>query len=339
MYFWYILKKFSKNFLVISFALSFFYILIDLVAKYSKLPASSNLKVLYIYYTFLHSFFLFFSLSIVFSLLYTLFEMIKRNELVSFYSLGFSKLKLFFPFFIFSILVYAFVIGSEFSSFSYAQEKANSILEHKSYSNTLFLKWKNRVVYFEKINPIIKKAENIKIFYLKNNKVYKVLMAKEAFFKNNEWIAKKARVEKVLEDRVLSYTTSLKFLKDFKPKILTNLNAKKVANISLKDAFLALSLLGGVSKNILISVILYKIFLPLTMIAYLTILFFKSPLHMRISNVSFFMIKSLLITILIWGVYLLIYKFTRQGVLPTYVLLIPFIVLSLNAIYIIYKER
>jgi lipopolysaccharide export system permease protein len=337
MYFVYIIKKYIKNFLLILFSLSFFFVIIDLVANFSRLPDSSNLQVLYIYYSLLYSVDLFYPLALVFSFLFSMYYMIKFNELVSFYSLGFSILKLLKPFFAFSILIFMLFFVLDSSKFAYVREYSQSILDKNGYANTdLFIKFQNKVIYIKKIEPILKEAKDIRVFYLKKKKVYKVIFAKSAFFKNNRWYVKNANVMIIGEKKIIQTKKNLEMLENFKPKIISNL--KELNSISFYDAFLAMKIFKDININSLLSIVFYKIFTALSMILLIVIFMFKSPLHQRISNVSLYLIQSVFFTIIIWGLELLIFKFAKQGVISPYLLIFPFIVLLCYSLYLIKKE-
>ncbi len=338
MYVFYIAFKYLKNFVFILLSLSAFYVIIDLIANFQKLPSSSNLVVLYIYYILLYSFDMFYSLALVFAFLLTLYHMIKFNELVSFYSLGFSVKKILKPFLMVGGIVFIFFLMFEFTKFAYFREYANAILSNKQHVNSdLFVKYKDRVVFMKKLNPLIKTAYDIKVFYLKDFKVYKILVAKEAKFKDDVWEVKKAYISFITPSRVYHYVKDVKILKDFKPKIISNL--KQLNSISLYDAILAIKIFKDVNVSILLSIVLFKIFSALNMICLIVIFLILSPIHPRVANVSVFLVKSVLFTILLWGSELMIFKFAKQGVLNPYVLILPFLLVCCYSIYLFYKEK
>jgi len=337
MYFVYIIKKYIKNFLLILFSLSAFFVIIDLVVNFTRLPDSSNLQVLYIYYRMLYSVDLFYPLALVFSFLLSIYYMVKFNELVSFYSLGFTIMKLLKPFFIFSILIFMLFFVLDSSKFAYVGEYSQSILNKNSYgSNNLFIKFQNKIIFIKKIEPILKQAKDMKVFYLKEGKVHKVISAKKAFFKNNRWYVKNADVMIIDEKKIIHNINNLQILKNFKPKIISNL--KTLNSISFYDAFLAIKIFKDININSLLSIVFYKIFTALCMIFLIIIFMFKSPLHHRISNVSLFLIQSVFFTIIIWGLELLIFKFSKQGVISPYLLIIPFVAIVSYSLYLIKKE-
>jgi len=223
------------------------------------------------------------------------------------------------------------------SKFAYVREYSQSILDKNGYANTnLFIIFQNKVIYIKKIEPILKEAKDIRVFYLKGEKVYKVIFAKSAFFKNNRWYVKNANVMIIGERKIIQTTKNLEMLENFKPKIISNL--KELNSISFYDAFLAMKIFKDININSLLSIVFYKIFTALSMILLIVIFMFKSPLHQRISNIFLYLIQSVFFTIIIWGLVLLIFKFAKQGVISPYLLIFPFIVLLCYSLYLIKKE-
>ncbi len=323
MYFYYILKKFLKNFLIVFVSFIILYTLIDIMFNISDLPSSSNLFVLYLVYIALYSVFLLYPLSLIFSFLLTLNSLIKFNEFVSFYSLGFSPKKLLKPFLLFSLVLIFFMFLLQSGRLAYSKEYALAIKNaNKLTTKNIFLKYNNRVIYIEKLNPILKKADNINVFYLNNNKIIKFLRAKEAFFKNDVWFSKNMEITFITDKKWLSKHKQLFFLKNFKPKILSNL--QKLRNISFYDAYLTIRYFKNINVNKILSIVCFKIFTPLSILLLMVYIFYNAPIHIRISNITFFMIKSISFSILLWGIMLILYKFAKQGTLPFWSLILPF---------------
>jgi lipopolysaccharide export system permease protein len=319
-------------------SLSFFFIVIDLLANYSKLPDSSNLQVLYIYYVALYSFDVFYPLALVFAFLLTVYYMIKFNEIVSFYSLCFSPGKILKPFILLALIVTSVFFTLDSGKFAYVREYADSILNKKQFNGSnLFLKYQNKIIYIKKIKPILKEADNLKVFILKNGKITEVISAQKAKFKNDVWYVQNAEVTEIKNDRTVKKIKNLKILKGFKPKIISNL--KNLSSISFYDAYIAVKLFDNVNVNTLLSIVFYKIFTAFSLVSLIAVFIFKMPVHQRISNVSLFLVKSTFLTIMLWGVQLVIYKFSKQGVLPPYVLVLPFVVVAGYVIYLLYKEK
>lgn len=338
MYFKVIVEKYVKNFLIILFALSFFFVLLDLVSKFSKLPSSSNLQVLYVYYVFLYGIDLFYPLSLVFAFLLTYYNMVKFNELVSFYSLGFEKKDLLKPFISVGVGVFVIFLLFDSGKLAYTKEYADSILHNNKYTTeNLFIKNGNKVIYIKKIEPIVNTAKDLRVFFLKGKNIYKIVYASSAKFKNNKWYAKDAKIVIYKPEEILEKQSDIEFLKNFKPKIVANL--KTLNSISYLDALTAIRVFKDVRIQKLYSIILFKLLTPLIMIFLIAVTFLKGPIHLRISNVSLYMIKSVFFALFVWGGEFIIFRFAKQGVLPYYVLFLPFIISAVYFCVIYYKEK
>ncbi len=332
MYFYYLLKKYIFNFLILFFGLSFLFVVVDYTLNFSKLPSYANLQILYIVYTFVYAAFMLYPLSFVFGFLLTLLGMIKSNELVSFYSLGFSPKKLFKPFLFVSFGVTLVMFLLQSTKVAYVNQYAQAIKAHMKYSNKdLFLKFNNYVVYIKELNPILKIAKEMIVFDVDKFEVKRVFFLDKAVFRNDIWIGDAKEVV-LTPNKWIFEKKKVSLLEHFKPKIISNL--KKLDNISFYDAYLSIKYFKEIDLNRILSIVFFKIVTPLSLIFFMGILFYKTPIHSRISNIPAFMIKSILLTIALWGSELIIYKFAKQGVLPYYLLWLPFVVVLILYFYV-----
>jgi len=331
-YFWYVLRKYSVNFFIFFIGLVLLYDIVDIMFNLSKLPSSSNRLILYIFYTSLYASFLLYPLALIFAFLFTLSKMVKFNELVSFYSLGFEKRDILKPFVIFSFFVFLFFSFLQSTKLAYASSYALAIKNEKKISTKdIFLRYKNSVVYIRNLNPILQIAYDMRVFEIKNSKLKRVIFTKEAFFKDEKWHSNNAKILNLSFNRWKEERKKISFLKNFKPKIISNI--QELRDISFYDALIVLKYFQNVDTNKIFSLVFFKLFTPLLMIVLMIDIFLNSPIHIRISNLSFFMIKSILFVVFMWGSELLIFKFAKQGVLPFYTLLLPLIVVLIK-IYI-----
>ncbi|WP_457564521.1 LptF/LptG family permease [Caminibacter sp.] len=338
MYFRYLFFKYIKNFFIVLISLSLLFVIMDYIYNIESLPKSSNLQVLYVFYMFIYATFVIYPLAIIFSFLMSLNHHIKFNELVSFYSLGFKPKKILFPFLFSAVVIFLFFSLLQSTKISYANQYANAIKSNMNLTNkNLFLKFQNYIIYFKSLNPIVKHAYGVKIFEINNSKIQKVISAKIAVYKDNIWECKNANILTLSKDEWKSEIKTIKILKNFKPKIISNL--KMLDNISFYDAYIAIKYFKDIDLNKILSIVFFKIFTPLTLIVFMIYLFFNAPIHIRISNVVLFMIKSVTFSLLLWGVMLMIYKFTKQGILPYYVLSLPFLILLLIDIIVLRRNN
>jgi len=314
------------------------FVVVDFSFNFSKLPPSSNLQVLYVFYMFLYSLFVIYPLALVFSFLITLNSMIKFNELVSFYSLGFLPKKLIKPFFLSAFFIFIIMSIAQCTKITYANQYAQAIKNNMNLKNkNLFLKFNNNIVFIKELNPILKIAYDVKVFEIVNSKVVKVISTKKAVFRNNEWHSIASEILVLKNNKWQKFNGKISFLKNFKPKILSNL--KTLDNISFYDAYLTIRYFKDIDLNKILSIVFFKIFTPLTMIAFIVYIFVVAPIHIRVSNISLFMIKSVTFSIFLWASELLLFKFAKQGILAFYVLILPFVLVLAIDFYILRRNN
>jgi len=334
----YLSIKYVKFFLIFLVGVCLLFVLVDYIYNVDSLPNSSNLQILYLFYKFVYASFIMYPLALVFSFLLILNNLIKFNELVSFYSLGFKPKKLLFPFLAVAFSIFVFFSFLQSTKISYANQYAKAIQANMNLKNSnLFLKYQNFIVYFKSLNPIVKHAYDIRIFELKNDAIVKVIFAKRAVFRNDKWECKRATVLTLKKDKWEKSVKDVTILKNFKPKIISNL--KMLNNISFYDAYITLKYFKDVDLNKILSIVFFKIFTPLSMILLIVLFFYLAPIHFRFSNLTLFMVKSLIFTILVWGIMLLIFKFSKQGILPFYVIVIPFVILLIMDLVIVRRKN
>jgi lipopolysaccharide export system permease protein len=336
-YFRTLITLYIKNFLVITFSLVSFFVFIDFMFNKDKLPESFNLQFLYAFYQGGNAILMIYPLTLLFAMIVTVLELVKKNELISFLSLGYSLKKLYKPFFIFSFFLTIFFIGFQFTKFSLFSNNANYI-KHQDFSNktnkNLFFKFKDKIIYIKKINIYSKKAEGIKFFKVNNKQIKQIFFVKKATFKNDEWYSDDIFVKEIKNNYIDTKHIKGTFLKGFKPTILNKLETK--STMTLKEAIDALYFLKkeNVDANFIKVYIYNAIIPPLAFLLLMTILFFKAPIHSRISNIAIYILISLISSILLWALFLLAKKMALNGILtPNLLFLTPFTLLLFLSIY------
>jgi lipopolysaccharide export system permease protein len=106
--------------------------------------------------------------------------------------------------------------------------------------------------------------------------------------------------------------------------------------MTLKEAIEALYFLKkeDINTNFIKVYIYNAIIPPLSFLLLMTILFFKAPIHSRISNTKIYILISLMSSILLWSLFLLAKKIALNGILtPNILFFTPFSLLLLLAIY------
>lgn len=305
-------------------ALVLFMVGFDYMGNADRLSSSANLILIYLVYKAFFAIDMLLPLALVFAMISTKIFLIRSNALVSFFSLGYTRVDILRPFVVVSTtIVVLFISLHSWSSFARADEFSNNIRENAQYLNPskdLFFTYKGQYVYFSKMLPLQEKAENIRVFSLKNNSLKEVLIAKEAVYRDKYWLIKEADIINKPND--LSFTSEgisvtqshdLKILKGFRPKILDQVYEGKV-NFTIKDALEAIVLLEEQDINTSsIKGALYKIFIyPFFVPCLIVIIFFFVPISVRFLNVSLFSFGAILATLLIWGVLFMLIELSNN---------------------------
>ncbi len=345
-----IVLKYLKIFFIIFFALELFYVGIDLLTTYRKLPQSANLQILYIMFQSMYAINYVLPLSVIFAMILTTVSMVKTNELVSLLSFGISRQSIIKPLFITSLFITILYVLLNFTTFSYSREYSHNILKFSHISSDtkdMFLKNGDNYVYFKQLDPIKKAATDIKIFKVKNRDLVSIISAKKGYYNDRNWIL--YGVEKVLKPKVtvlggnglkIEQFSKLETLKGFRPKIIDNVYKGKF-NLSIPDAIDALKFFN--SQNIdtarLRTIIFTQIFLPFFAPLLGLILFAKLPMISRYNSIILFSFSLMFLSVFIWGLLFLLAKLALNSVIyPEFAIMLPIFLLGLSALYSYIKE-
>ena len=341
----YIAGHYLKYFFIILFALVAFMVGIDYMGNAKDFSSSANLLLIYLVYKSFFAVDMLLPLALVFAMISTKIFLIRSNALVSFFSLGYSRVDVLRPFVVVStIIIMLFISLHTWSSFARSQEFAYNIRENQQYlspTRDLFFTYKGKYVYFSKMLPLQEKAENIRVFSVKSGSLKEVLVAKEAVYRDDSWHIKKADILVKPDD--LSFSShgikvneqyDLEILQGFRPKILDQVYEGKV-NFTIGDAVDAIRLLD--TQNINTSSIkgaLYKIFIyPFFVPCLIVIIFFFVPVSSRFLNVSLFSFAAILATLMIWALLFILIELSNTKTIPSEVgVLLPVFTLFLIAI-------
>ncbi len=346
----YLILLYLKYFFIVLVSLELFFIGIDFMQNFKRLPESANIKILYLFYNSLYALNFTIVLSVILAFIIIKIILVKTNQLVSFYSLGYSKRDILRPLFLTSLVITIFYILLNFTEFAYSKERAKSILKGQYTLNTksdLFLKYYDTYIYFGRLYPVLKKAEDVKIFVTKDNDLIKIIKAKEAIFLNNRWKIEDAIVINKPQDITIDSKIEVQkkrnfyILDGFKPKIIDNVYEAK-ASFSIIDAIDAMKLLNTQNINInkikaiLLSITIFPLFSPIVLI----IIFYFTPISYRFFNILFFTSSSIFITLSIWGVLFSLSKLSISGViLPEFAIVLPISLLLLFSFFLYIKNR
>ncbi len=341
----YVSFHYIKYFLVILIALVCFIVGWDYMFDPQKLLTSANLIIIYLAYKFFFAIDMLLPLSLIFAMIATKVYLIKSNALVSFYSLGYSKVDILKPFVVVSsTIILFFVYLHSLPSFSRANEFAKNIRlngEYLSPTRDLFFTYENQYIYFSKMIPLQEKAEGIRVFSMKNDTLKEVLVAKVAYYKENYWHIKDADI--IIKPDRLDFDSKgikvvnkkdLKILQGFRPKVLDQVYEGKV-NFTIGDAIDAFSLLKDQNVNTdTIKGSLYKIFVyPLFVPCLIVIIFFFVPISSRSLNVSLFSFSAVLATLIVWAILFALVELSNNKTIPSEVgIVLPVFILFIIAI-------
>ncbi len=345
----YLTFLYLKYFFIVLISLELFFIGIDFMQNFKKIPDSANIQILYLFYNSLYALNFTTPLSLILALIIVKVVLIKTNELIAFYSLGYSKNQILKPLFLTSLFISIFYISLNLSEFAYAKDKAEAILKNKYMLNSksdLFLKYFDNYIYFGRLYPIQKRVEDVKIFVTKDGSLTQIIKAKEAKFLDNKWIVENA----ILINKPQNFTVDSKIsiekkdsfyiLDGFKPKIIDNVYEAK-ASFSIIDAIDAIKLLTTQNINInkikaiLLSITIFPLFSPIIVM----IIFYFTPISHRFFNLLVFSSSSIFITLGVWGFLYSLTKLSISGVIiPEIAIVLPILGLSIFAFLLYLKN-
>lgn len=341
----YISFHYIKYFIIILLALVLFLVGFDYMGSSEKLNISANLLLIYLVYKTFFAIDMLLPLSLVFAMISTKIFLIRSNALVSFYSLGYSRVDILRPFVVVStVIILLFISLHSISNFARADEYAKNIRKNAQYlspTRDLFFTYKDKFIYFSKMLPLQESAEDVRVFSLKENSLKEVLVAKKARYRDDSWHIQNADII-IKPDKVefnslgikVKESKDLEILKGFRPKMLDQVYEGKV-NFTIKDAVDAYILLNAQNINTdTIKSALYKIFIyPLFVPSLVVIIFFFVPISVRFLNVSLFSFGAIISSLMIWAFLFTLIELSNHKTIPSEVgIILPEIILLLIAI-------
>ena len=346
----YILKKYLLNFIIVLISLEIFFVGIDYLQNFKSVPQSANLQLLYILYNSFFTLTLALPLSIVFAWVITLVVFIKNNEFVAFNAIGATNREIFSPVINISIFLLSLLIFLQMTPLAYSYEQKKKILDNEYFSNTksdIFLKYNDYYVYFKKLFPLEKRAEDLHIFKIDQKDVVETIIAQKAYFQNNRWYVVDAKIIRKPKDLNVEnskldirYEKFLHTLDGFKPKILDNVYESK-SDFSIFDAISAVILLEqqGIKTDKIRGILYNQIMVPFFVLPIILLIFAYASLNSRFFNIGKFTSISIFGTLIVWGVFFVLYKFTSGGVIiPEISILLPMILWVSISIYFYNKK-
>lgn len=346
----YILKKYLINFIIVLISLEIFFVGIDFLQNFKSIPHSANLQILYVLYMTFFTLTITLPLSIVFGWIVTLVVFIRNNEFVAFNALGATNKKIILPVISISILLISILIVLQMTPLAYSSDQKKKILDNEYFTSTksdIFLKYNDYYIYFKKLLPLEKRAEDIHIFRVSGKDVVETIIGEKAYFQNDRWYVLNVKIiEKPKELNVdsskldIRYEKFLHTLDGFKPKILDNVYDSK-SDFSIIDAVSAVLLLQeqGINTDKIRSILYNLVIVPFFVIPLILLIFAYASLNSRFFNIGKFTSISIFGTLVIWGLFFMLYKFTNGGILiPEISILIPMLVWILISLYFYNKK-
>ena len=342
----YIALHYLKYFSIILIALSLFFVGFDYMGNSDKLSISANLLLIYLVYKTFFAIDMLLPLALVFGMISTKIYLIRSNALVSFFSLGYSRVDVLRPFVVVSVVItMLFISLHSWSNFARADEFSNNIRNTAQYLNptrNLFFAYKGKYIYFEELLPLQEKALGIRVFSVKNNSLQSILEAKSASYRDGSWHIKEADV--ITKPKDLTFSSAgikvnavkdLQILDGFRPKMLDQVYEGKV-NFTIKNAIDAILLLENQNidtssiRGALYKIFVYPFFAPLLIV----IIFFFVPISVRFLNVSLFSFGAILATLLTWGILYALVELANNKTISSEVgVILPVFLLALVAFW------
>lgn len=340
-----------KYFFIIFISLIGFYVVIDTLTNLKNLPSSANLQLIYVSLTALISVNYILPISLVLALIVTMINLIRSNELVSFYALGVSKNRLIMPIFTIALAISFGYIGLCFTQFAYAKERQESLEDFQSFerfTNWIFLRFENKFIYIDKLFGDKQSAKDIKIFDMNGSQILSQTIAKEGSYKDNIWILKDNTIITLPQDIKLGGSgfeiknlDEIVALNNFRPRIIESI--KNSDNLySIGDAIDAIRTFKNENINItkIRSTLYSMIFFPLFAPFMILILYYYMPLTGRFASLAIASFISIFVSLCVWGVLFLLIRISINGAIAAeFGIILPIIILMLFAGYKVYKHR
>lgn len=348
LYFWYIMRLYTKNVLAILVGLSFVFALIDYLNSASEIKGSANQHILYIYYVAQKALSVVYPLALIFGAIMTKSSMVKQNTIGALHSFGYTKSRLLTPILIVALTVYLSFVWLQTTEFAHADEDAFAIRtgQNSANSKNLFFKYNNTYVYIDELDAATKQIKRLSLFETKNNQVLYTMKAPYADFDGKSWVVHNGTMQTyIYKDDILkryqeSFHKTFVTLKGYKPTIMDSLQSGK--DMTLIDAFATLKLLKKQKMETakIRATIYEKIIFPLFVFGAIIVLFIKIPSYARFANsmlVSAFAIGGTLVS---WGLLMGFGRLSLGGVIsPEIAYGLPVIILSIYAFYLFIQRE
>lgn len=343
----YLARLYIRYWLILIGALELFYVGIDFLQNAKNIPSSANIELLYLAYNSIAALKVTLPLSLVFATIAFMVYLIRSNELIALYALGRRPREILFSILMVQLCIIGGYIALLMTPAAYFGDKALAIADdrygHDS-SDHLFFKLSQQFVYMGSLHPLLKTAEDVRIFTFDEGNLSSALYAKKGEFIDNHWHLNSVKHFTLSQDSSrrlnVSSTPSVDILEGFRPKILDNIFEGK-GSFSILDAMSALNLLHKEKLNIeKIKTSLYvQTVIPFFATFMSVFLFFLFPASHRFFNMTVMMIGAVLATLMVWGLFLVLQTLAFSGTASAELLLLfPMIVFGMSSFFLILKK-
>lgn len=346
----YIAFAYLKYIFILFVALEFFYVGIDILANLKDLPQSASLKLLYVGLTATCAITYTLPLSLIFALIIMKFNMIRSNEMVSFYALGVSKNALILTPFVISLIITCGYIFLNTTPFAYASEVQKNITHFGQVGRTsknMLLKYDGKYIFINELNPLANSAVGVKIFDIKNGNLKEKISAKDAFYNKSRWRLKDIN-QTILPDEIKPAGIGLIQNKINEKDTLSGFEPKTIESVydsgntyTIKEAIDSIKLFDNQGVNVngikasLYNMVFFPFFAPLMVL----ILYYYLPVTGRFFNLALLSFGFFIVTLCVWGMLFVLIRFSLNGVIiPEFGIILPILFLLLFGLYLVNKH-
>ena len=208
------------------------------------------------------------------------------------------------------MLLYATVVGLNFTKFAYAGDKAESIVNDTQMYNSvdnIFFKYDNSFVSAKSMDVVNKELNDVTLYYIYDGRLRYLMEFKKAKFKMGSWLASDITkknlnyINNVPNGYTISHMDKTTILEGYYPKVVRLLYEGK--RMSIQDGLKAMNLLNSQNiDNSKIRVALFeRIIMPLFAPFLILIIIMLTPIHQRFFSKSKFYLYSLGGTLVVWS--------------------------------------
>ncbi|GAD19141.1 LptF/LptG family permease [Helicobacter fennelliae] len=350
--FFFVGRYYLRYFFVILIALEFFFVSIDSLQYLDDFVDSANLIILFLAYDFMYALNFMLPISLLLAMVVCYLFLVKSNQYTALLSIGFSKKSILRPILWISLFFTFVYIGLNATPFAYAQENVEKLFKKDTatLSKDLFVKFNDHYVYFGVINPIVGKAQDVRIFQVQHSqnngviekKLLNFTQSKLAYFSHNAWVLQNVISQDLPKEWNLG-KAGLKLkskeqeaiLEGFRPKVLDSIYQSKPL-ISIVDAIESLQILRSQKADtdkiraLLYVLIVVPLFVPFVAM----ILAYYMPSLARYGNLYIMGFACIVFALIVWGIFFASAQFSVTGIVyPEIGIIVPLALLVIVALY------